>query len=88
MKSFYYHVVKGNIDVVRQTENREYLSNNRVVFSTKRGGCMFDVIVTEIIPISVQELLMNFAGECNWERLRNFRHFMTYLHEHWRKQYL
>lgn len=88
MRTFYYHVVKGDIDIVRQTEQREYLSHSRVVFHIKEGVCMFDVISTEITPKPIEELLMSFAEKRDWGRLGNFRHFVTYLHEHWRKQYL
>jgi hypothetical protein len=88
MRSFYYHVVKGNL-VVRKHRPawaKGYFTYGIVKF--RCNGFVYEVASNESVPQIVGGLIFSLIDNCQWDRLNNLKHYMKYLKEYWREIYL
>ena len=88
MRSFYYHVVKGDL-VVREhrpTRHKGYFACSVAQFWS--DGFVYEVASNEGVPQIVRELIISLIYNCQCDRLNNLKHFMKYLREDWRDLYL
>ena len=88
MRSFYYHVVKGDLIVrrYRPTWHKGYFINSVARFEF--NGSPYEIASDEGVPQIVGELLFHFIDKRQWDRLNNLKHYMKYLKEYWREIYL
>jgi hypothetical protein len=88
VKSTYYHVVKGDlvVRVHKPVWAKEHFLHSVVTF--KFRGFAYEVASNEHLPQQVKDLICSLVTNSEWERLENFKHYITYLKIHWRVKYL